>query len=110
MPVSRSERDKPGLQWVDWALIVSYLIGAVLGTATSCLMVHDGAVLLTAAWLGNAWDIYFSQNASRAVSTLMRSMKVFGDSPHACLSLRCSVRSDVESALARFCALKLASD
>ena len=78
MPVSRSERDKPGLQWVDWALIVSYLIGAVLGTATSCLMVHDGAVLLTAAWLGNAWDIYFSQNASRAVSTLMMFGPIWG--------------------------------
>ena len=32
---------------------------------------HDGAILLTAGWLGDAWDLYFSQNASRAVSTLL---------------------------------------
>lgn len=78
MPFSRAQRDRPGLQWVDWALVVAYLIGAVLGTATSCLMVHDGAVLLTAAWLGNAWDIYFSQNASRTVSTLMMFGPIWG--------------------------------
>ncbi len=63
--------ERPGLERPDWALLSAYLLGAVLGTWTSCLLVHDGAVQLTAAWLGNGWDIYFSQNASRAVSTLL---------------------------------------
>jgi hypothetical protein len=55
----------------DWTLLAAYLLAAVLGTWTSCLMVHDGAILLTAGWLGDAWDLYFSQNASRALSTLL---------------------------------------
>jgi hypothetical protein len=55
----------------DWALLAAYLLAAVLGTSTRCLLVHDGAILLTAGWLGDAWDLYFSQNASRAVSTLL---------------------------------------
>jgi hypothetical protein len=55
----------------DWALLAAYLLAAVLGTWTRCLLVHDGAILLTAGWLGDAWDLYFSQNASRAVSTLL---------------------------------------
>lgn len=66
------------LERPDWALLAAYLLGGVLGTWTSCLMVHDGAVLLTAAWLGNAWDIYFSQNASRAVSTLLMFGAIWG--------------------------------
>jgi hypothetical protein len=66
------------LERPDWALLSAYLLAAVLGTATSCLLVHDGAILLTAAWLGNAWDIYFGQNASRAVSTLMMFGPVWG--------------------------------
>src|SRR5262245_32798554 len=55
----------------DWALLAAYLLAAALRTLTQCLFVHDGAILLTAAWLGDAWDLYFSQNASRAVSTLL---------------------------------------
>ncbi|MFI5029648.1 MAG: hypothetical protein ACHQPH_02985 [Reyranellales bacterium] len=55
----------------DWALLAAYLLAAALGTWTRCLLVHDGAILLTAGWLGDAWDLYFSQNASRAVSTLL---------------------------------------
>jgi hypothetical protein len=55
----------------DWALLAAYFLAAVLGTWTSCLLVEDGAVLLTAGWLGDAWDLYFSQNAPRAVSTLL---------------------------------------
>jgi hypothetical protein len=55
----------------DWALLATYLFGAALGTWNSCLMVHDGAVHITAGWLGNAWDLFGSQFALRAFSILV---------------------------------------
>src|SRR5690242_9988933 len=58
------------LDRVDWALLSAYLLAAALGTWQACLLVNDGAVYLTAAWLGNAWDLFFDQNTGRAVSTL----------------------------------------
>jgi hypothetical protein len=44
---------------------------ALLGIWTNCLVVNDGGVQLSAGWLGNAWDLYFSQLASRAVSMIV---------------------------------------
>lgn len=55
----------------DWALLATYLLGAALGTANSCLMVHDGAVHITAGWLGNPWDLFVSQFPLRAFSMLL---------------------------------------
>ena len=57
---------------VDGALFAAYLLMAVLGTWTQCLLVNDGAVYLAAAWLGNAWDLFFDQNTARAVSTFFQ--------------------------------------
>jgi hypothetical protein len=54
----------------DTALLAAYLLLAVLGTWTSCLLVNDGAVFLSAPWLGNTWELYFSQDADRTVSML----------------------------------------
>jgi len=51
----------------DTALLAAYLLLAVLGTWTSCLLVNDGAVFLSAPWLGNTWELYFSQDADRTV-------------------------------------------
>ena len=56
----------------DGLLLAAYVLMAVLGIATQCLMVNDGAVYLTAAWLGNAWDLFFDQNTARAVSTFFQ--------------------------------------
>jgi hypothetical protein len=56
----------------DWALLAAYLLVGALGTWQSCLLVIDGAVFLTAAWLGDAWDLFFDQIAGRAVSTLFQ--------------------------------------
>jgi len=53
----------------DWALLAALLLAATLGTLTNALMVNDAAVFLTAGWFGNSWDLYFSQNADRWVST-----------------------------------------
>ena len=60
------------LDRVDWALLAAYLLAAALGTWQTCLLVNDGAVYLTAAWLGDAWDLFFDQNTGRAVSTLFQ--------------------------------------
>lgn len=54
----------------DAALLAAFVLIAVLGTLQSCLLVNDGAVYLAAAWLGNAWDLFYSQNTGRLVSTL----------------------------------------
>ena len=56
----------------DAALLAAFVLMAVLGTWQKCLLVNDGAVYLAAAWLGNAWDLFFSQNTGRAVSTLLQ--------------------------------------
>lgn len=55
----------------DSALLFAYGVLATLGTATSCLLLNDGAVLISAGWFGNAWDLYFNQIPARAVSTLL---------------------------------------
>lgn len=55
----------------DAALLGAYLLAAALGTWTNCLLFHDGAVYLTAAWLGDAWDLFYSQFPTRVVSTLL---------------------------------------
>lgn len=54
----------------DKALLAAFLLAAVLGTWTHCLLLNDGAVLMSAGWFGDAWDLYFNQIASRAVSVL----------------------------------------
>ena len=56
----------------DAALLAAFALIAVLGTWQKGLLVNDGAVYLTAAWLGNAWDLFYSQNTGRAVSTLLQ--------------------------------------
>ncbi|MBV8393140.1 MAG: hypothetical protein JOY81_08145 [Alphaproteobacteria bacterium] len=55
----------------DKTLLAAYLLAAILGTWQRCLLANDGAVFLTAAWLGNTWDLYFSQDADRAVSLFL---------------------------------------
>lgn len=55
---------------LDKALLAAYLIAAGLGTWQQCLLVNDGVVYLAAAWLGNAWDLYFSQFVGRPLPTL----------------------------------------
>ena len=56
----------------DAALLAAFIVVAVLGTWQKCLLVNDGAVYLTAAWLGNAWDLFYDQNTGRAISTLLQ--------------------------------------
>ena len=58
------------LEPADAALLAAYLLAAVLGTWNFCLLVNDGAVFLSAAWLGDAWDLYFGQFAGRAAALL----------------------------------------
>src|SRR5690242_11495390 len=66
----RSE-SKLRLAAIDCLLLLAFLAVAVLGTATSCLMVNDGAVFFAAQWLGDAWDLYLRQVASRGLSVLL---------------------------------------
>lgn len=54
----------------DQALLATFLLAALLGTWTRCLLLNDGAVLMSAGWFGDAWDLYFDQIAGRAVSVL----------------------------------------
>ena len=54
----------------DKALLAAYLLTAALGTLTNCLLLNDGAVILSSGWLGNSWDLYISQIASCAGSVL----------------------------------------
>ena len=56
----------------DAALLAAYALIAVVGTLQKCLLVNDGAVYLAAAWLGNTWDLFYSQNTGRLVSTLLQ--------------------------------------
>jgi hypothetical protein len=73
----------------DAALLGAFIVVAVLGTWQRCLLVNDGAVYLTAAWLGNAWDLFYDQNTGRAVSTLLQFgaawalRALFSDAPDA---------------------------
>jgi hypothetical protein len=59
-PLSRSDK----------ALLAAFLLAAVLGTWTRCLLLNDGAAFMSAGWLGDAWHLYFDQIAGRAVSVL----------------------------------------
>jgi hypothetical protein len=56
----------------DKVLLATFLLAATLGTWTRCLLVNDGAVYITAAWIGNTWPLFFDQNVGRTVSTLMQ--------------------------------------
>lgn len=59
------------MERTDWALLAAYLLAAALGTWNDCLLIHDGAVFITAGWLGNAWELYYDQNTPRAFSVLL---------------------------------------
>jgi hypothetical protein len=56
------------LEPIDGVLLAAFVVVAGLGIWTRCLMVNDGALFLSAAWLGSAWDLCFSQFAGRLVS------------------------------------------
>ena len=62
---------KTPLDRCDGALLAAFGAIAFLGTWNNCLLVNDGGVQLSAGWLGNAWNLYLSQLASRAVSMLV---------------------------------------
>ncbi len=72
MEIAKSAPPSKLLERCDVTLLAAYLLVAALGTWQSCLLVIDGAVFLTAAWLGNAWDLFFDQIAGRAMSTLFQ--------------------------------------
>lgn len=55
----------------DLALLAAYLIAAAMACLTHGLLLNDGALLLSAGWLGNPWDLYFGQFADRAVALLL---------------------------------------
>jgi hypothetical protein len=59
------------LEPIDSVLLAAFAVVAGLGIWTRCLMVNDGAVCLSAAWLGNAWDLCLSQFAGRWVSSFL---------------------------------------
>jgi hypothetical protein len=59
------------LERTDWALLGAYVLASVLGTWNWALLVNDGAVFLTAGWLGESWNLYFRQDADRVVSMLL---------------------------------------
>ena len=63
----RSTEPARRLDLSDATLLAAFGLIAVLGTWQKCLLVNDGAVYLAAAWLGNAWDLFYSQNTGRAV-------------------------------------------
>ena len=54
----------------DAALLAAFLLIASLGTWNSCLLFNDGIVFLSVGWLGDAWDLYFRQFASRIAAML----------------------------------------
>jgi hypothetical protein len=74
------------------ALLAAFAVVAALGTWQSCLLVIDGSIYLAAAWLGDAWDLFFDQTAGRAISTLFQFgaawavRPVFGSSSEAFLA------------------------
>jgi hypothetical protein len=63
---------KRPLDRADAALLAAYLLVALLGTWQNALLVIDGAVYLAAAWLGDAWSLFFDQTTGRAVSTFLQ--------------------------------------
>ena len=72
MEMTKSTQPPRRLDSSDAALLGAFIVVAVLGTWQRCLLVNDGAVYLAAAWLGNAWDLFYDQNTGRAVSTLLQ--------------------------------------
>ena len=69
MEMTKSTQPPRRLDSSDAALLGAFIVVAVLGTWQRCLLVNDGAVYLAAAWLGNAWDLFYDQNTGRAVSS-----------------------------------------
>jgi hypothetical protein len=59
------------LERVDGALFSAFALAAAMACWSGCLLLNDGALLLSVGWLGNAWDLYFSQFPDRAVSLLL---------------------------------------
>jgi len=72
MEIATSIRPPRRLEPCDAALLAAFIVVSVLGTWQRCLLVNDGVVYLAAAWLGNAWDLFYDQNTGRAVSTLLQ--------------------------------------
>ncbi len=70
--MTKSTQPPRRLDLCDAALLAAFAVMAILGTWQRCLLVNDGAVYLAAAWLGNAWDLFYDQNTGRAVSTLLQ--------------------------------------
>jgi hypothetical protein len=54
----------------DKAQLAAYAVVALLGTWQWCLLVDDGAISLAAAWLGDAWKLYYGHVPGRAVSAM----------------------------------------
>ena len=55
----------------DRALLAAFLVIAVAGSLNNVLLVNDGAYFLSAIWLGDGWDLYFSQFVGRALALLL---------------------------------------
>jgi hypothetical protein len=55
------------MERTDKALLAAFLAAAALGTLTWCLLVNDASIFIAAGWLGDSWDLYFSQFAGRAL-------------------------------------------
>jgi len=72
MEITKSTQPARRLDGCEAALLAAFAVIAVLGTWQRCLLVNDGVVYLAAAWLGNAWELFFDQNTGRAVSTLLQ--------------------------------------
>ena len=68
--MTKSTQPSRRLDASDAVLLAAFAVVAVLGTWQRCLLVNDAAVYLAATWLGNAWDLAYSQFPSRAVSSL----------------------------------------
>jgi hypothetical protein len=71
MELTKSTPPARRLDPCDAALLAAFAMMAILGTWQRSLLVHDTAVYLAAAWLGNAWDLAYGQFPSRAVSSLL---------------------------------------
>ena len=61
-----------GFDVCDTTQLAAYVVLASLGTWQWCLLLNDAAISLTAAWLGDAWQLYYSHAPGRTVSTLVQ--------------------------------------
>lgn len=59
------------MEKTDTALLAAFLVAAVLGILTQCLLVNDGALFIAVGWLGDAWDLYYRQFSGRAVAMFL---------------------------------------